>query len=486
MIEFHDVTFTYGEESSQGLEGVSLHVRQGETVVLCGESGCGKSTVTRLINGLIPHFYEGSLEGEVLLDGRRVRDMRLYELSERVGSVFQNPRTQVYNVESTAELAFGCENLGIPPEEIRRRIAQTAERLALENLLDRSLFTMSGGEKQRIACGSVDTTQPDVMVLDEPSSDLDLFAIRDLARVVQRWRDDGKTLVIAEHRIFYLLDLADRFIYIRDGRIEQEFTPAELRELTSEALAELGLRAPEPWKLKPSEPQGESTENVRIREFECVTAGRRRLSIPELTLPRGEIIAVLGRNGAGKTTFARNLCALEKHGRGVFEIGGVSYNARKRRELVYMVMQDVNHQLFTEDVISELLLSMGDSESEDSREQAKEILQSLDLDGKVDRHPMSLSGGEKQRLAIGSAIAADREVLILDEPTSGLDYRRMTEVADALRAMRANGKTVFVITHDIELVLRCCDHAIYLEAGEVTHSSRMDEDGVEHLREFFQ
>ena len=486
MIEFRDVTFFYGEETAPSVDGVSLKIDKGETVVLCGESGCGKSTMTRLINGLIPHFHEGKLGGEVLYDGKRTMDMRLYELSEHVGSVFQDPRTQFYNVGSTVELAFGCENLGVPPEEIEQRITRTATRFGLEELLDRNLFAMSGGEKQRIACGSVDATNPETLVLDEPSSNLDLFAIHDLAQVVQRWRDDGKTLVIAEHRIFYLVDLADRFIYIRDGRIEREFRPDELRTLSPEALEDLGLRAPDPWKLAPRAEARGSGESLSLRSLKCITRGRRRLSIPELTLPRGEIIAVIGRNGAGKTTLARTLCGLEKTGSGVLGIDGATHDIRKRRDLVYMVMQDVNHQLFTEDVISELLLSMDGTDPDAEQKRAMEILRSLDLDDKSGRHPMSLSGGEQQRVAIGSAIAAGREILILDEPTSGLDHKRMTQVADYLTAMSADGKTMLVITHDIELVLRCCSHAIYLVDGEVAQKSRMDETGAQQLREFFE
>lgn len=485
MIEFRDVSFAYGQDTTPSVADLSLTIRDGETVVLCGESGCGKSTITRLINGLAPSFYEGTLTGDVLLDGQPISDVQMYELAGRVGSVFQNPRTQFYNVEATAELAFGCENLGIPAEEIEQRIALTAARFALGDLLGRSLFALSGGEKQRIACGSVDAAAPPVMVLDEPSSNLDLPAIADLAQVVRRWRDDGKTLVIAEHRLFYLIDIADRFIYLSNGRIEREFTPDQLRTLTPDQLARLGLRAPDPWTLQPQTEPRDTGQTLQLRSFSCVTKGHRRLIIPELTLPRGEVIAVIGRNGAGKTTLARTLCALEKTGHGDLVIDGSSYNARQRRDLVYMVMQDVNHQLFTEDVISELLLSMDGADPDADQARAVEILHMLDLDDKADQHPMSLSGGEKQRVAIGSAIAAGRDILILDEPTSGLDYRHMTQVADALQAMSAEGKTVFVITHDIELVLRCCTHAIYLADGEVAHTEGLDQQGVQRLRSFF-
>ncbi|MFT3663193.1 MAG: ABC transporter ATP-binding protein [Gordonia sp. (in: high G+C Gram-positive bacteria)] len=483
MIEFRDVGFTYGGSTEPVLRNVSLRIRDGETVVLCGESGCGKSTLTRLVNGLIPHFHDGELTGEVLLDGRPIGDTALHELAGRVGSVFQNPRTQFYNVDSTAELAFGCENLGLDPAEIERRIVDTSTRLRLDDLLNRSLFDLSGGEKQRIACGSVDTVRPEILVLDEPSSNLDLGAIEHLAAAVRRWRDDGRTLVIAEHRTFYLTDLADRFLYLKNGRIVAEYTPDQFRALSPTELAELGLRDPDPWRRPPAAAPEPSTESVRIRDFTRITDGRRRLAIDRLDLPRGGVIGVLGRNGAGKTTFARTFCALDRGSRGTVEIGGETYRPRRRRRLAYLVMQDVNHQLFTEDVLSEIVLSM-DDDGPAERERAREILRAVDLADEADRHPLSLSGGEKQRVAVGGALAADREIMILDEPTSGLDHRRMAELADILRALSAAGTTVLVITHDVELILRCTTHLVYLEAGRVVRSSPMDDDEVTHLQEF--
>lgn len=214
MISFQNVSFTYAESGNGGVLDLNLVVRSGECVLLCGPSGCGKTTVTRLANGLIPHFFHGNLSGQVNVNGMDTRETEIAALSDAVGTVFQNPRTQFFNTDTDSEIVFGLENRGIPRETLRSRLDELTEELHLSELRGRNIFELSGGEKQKIAFSSVYASAPDVLVFDEPSSNLDMKAIGELADLIQRAKISGKTILIAEHRIWYLMDIVDRVVYM--------------------------------------------------------------------------------------------------------------------------------------------------------------------------------------------------------------------------------------------------------------------------------
>ncbi|MFA5659349.1 MAG: energy-coupling factor ABC transporter ATP-binding protein [Oscillospiraceae bacterium] len=483
MIELKNVSFRYsGGQTENGLSGINLTIKSGEVVLLAGESGCGKTTLTRLINGLIPNFYEGKLEGEVLVCGKNVSRLPLYETAALVGSVFQNPRSQFFNVDTTSELAFGCENMGIPEREINSRILKTVGAFKIEKLMNRSIFRLSGGEKQKIACAGVSVCQPEIFVLDEPSSNLDVRAIYDLKLCISEWKKKGKTVVIAEHRLYFLRELADRIIFMKNGCIESELSPREMSALTAFELESMGLR---PFELKACRHKciGKSpVHQLKAKNFRfSYKHGADVLCIDELEIPKNAVTAIIGNNGAGKSTFARCFCGLEKRCRGEIHNENSILKCKKHLKSCYLVMQDVNHQLFTESVLDEVLLSM----KEQSTEKAEEILKSLDLLEMKELHPMSLSGGQKQRVAIASAVASQKEIIIFDEPTSGLDLKHMKEVAGTIKRLREAGKTILVITHDSELIGECCDHVIHLENGAVSGSFSLDDDGQTKLLSFF-
>ena len=242
MISIDNVSFGYGE-AQETLSQVSAAIAPGECVLLCGASGCGKTTVTKLINGLIPSFTPGCrLEGRVEVDGLDPGTTPMYELARKVGSVFQNPKSQFFNLDTDSELAFGLENEGRPPEEIRRRVADTVEALHLQELQRRSIFSLSGGQKQLLAFGSVYAMGPEVFVLDEPTANLDQDAIARLHDQIVYLKRQGRTVVIAEHRLYFLTDLIDRALYLRDGVLERTFTREQFCALTDGEREALGLR----------------------------------------------------------------------------------------------------------------------------------------------------------------------------------------------------------------------------------------------------
>lgn len=483
MVRIDHVTFSYGEEgkSAGGVQNINLDIEEGQFIVLCGGSGCGKTTITRLINGLIPHYYEGKMDGEVWVNGAKVSKQPLYDTAKTVGSVFQNPRSQFFNVDTTSEITFGCENLGQSEQSIRERLEKTVQDFHLGKLMGRNIFHLSGGEKQKIACAGVSIMEPDVFVMDEPSSNLDASSILDLRATLAFWKSQGKTIIVSEHRLYYLRGLADRFVYIDAGQVERDYSSAEFEQLTVQQRTDMGLRAFALEDLLPLNLSQQAGKQMEIRNF-CFAYKNEpeTLHIPEGKITANRIVGIIGNNGAGKSTFSRCFCGLEKRC-GEVIWNGRTYRPKDRLNTSYMVMQEVNHQLFTETVLDEVLISMKD----ESREQAEKILAELDLTDVKDRHPMSLSGGQKQRVAIASAIASMRSILFFDEPTSGLDHKHMKEVANVLRQVRNAGITLYVITHDLELILDCCTDIVLFEDGSIVDQFQMDAAGLAKIRSYF-
>lgn len=483
MISFQNVSYSYLEAGGpKSLESVDLEVRDGECILLCGKSGCGKTTMTRLLNGMIPNFYEGQVQGVVSLNGKNLLELPMYEISRQVGSVFQNPRTQFYTVNTTSEIAFGCENLGMEPDVIAARIEQTAKDLQIESLLNRNIFNLSGGEKQIIAFASIYAMSPQVYVLDEPSSNLDIIAIEKLRKILALLKQQGKTIMIAEHRTYYIKDLVDRAVYLEEGRIVREYSMAELACLTKEEQLHSGIRTVDllshPVTLHTAL---SAKHSLQLENIHCSYGQTEVLSIPGMEISSGCITAIIGTNGAGKSTFVSGLCGLLKKTKGAFLLDGKKQNKKKRVLESYLVMQETGHQLFSDSVKEEIVLG-NDGSSEAGLES---IMESLDIAGLAERHPMTLSGGQKQRVIIASAMFCGKKVLYFDEPTSGLDFSHMMQTCELLKSLQSEDTFLFIITHDYELITSVCDSVIHIEGGKVEEQYLLNAIGVTKLKQFF-
>ena len=486
MIRFEHASFAYrgGAAGKTGVRDASLDVRPGEVVVLCGRSGCGKSTLLRLANGLAPRFFPGRAAGRVLLDGEEVGALSSWRVAERAGSLFQNPRTQFFNVDTTGEVAFALESAGWPEEAIRARVGATLRELGLEHLAGRSIFDLSGGQRQKIAYASVWALRPPNLLLDEPTSNLDAPSIADIAAFVANAKAAGRAVLVAEHRLAWLSGVADTYVHLDGGRVSRVMSAREFAALDPRELDSMGLRTRDLADVAPPASAVAPDGGIGDGGAGEVVLSARGLSVDygrgpvvdgaDVDLRAGQVVALVGRNGAGKTTLCRALCGLGRRARGTVLLDGRRATRRRRTRACSMVFQDVDYQLFAASAAAEV--TFGLSRRAAGAVDTGAVLRELALDGVADRHPATLSGGQKQRLAVAACVAAGKRVLVFDEPTSGIDLDGMRRVARLLRRLADQGRAILVITHDLELIACACDRVLHVEDGRIAGRARVRDD----------
>ena len=459
MIEIKNLSFKYSVDDDYILKNINLSVHKGECVLLCGKSGCGKSTLLKTINGIIPEFCNGEIDGSVEVCGMNTFETEIYKISEKVGSVFQNPKTQFYTTNTTDEIAFGLENYGLERTKINKKIEKVKEALKIEPLMNRNIFELSGGEKQKIAIASVYALNPEIFVFDEPSSSLDIDSMKELSNIIDKLKAVGKTIIIAEHRLWYLKNVADRAIYLENGKITKEYSMEEIEDLSEEERLRTGLRHTS-FQNSNFDIKENSLINVLELEINDLLYKRNKQTIfriDSLKFESEKIVGIVGNNGIGKSTFAKIVCGLKKQSSGTICKNNRKLCSKERIRNSLLVMQEINNQLFTDTVYDEICLTS----DIDEENKINICMADMQIDKLKKKNPHTLSGGQKQRVVILSALLSNKNILFFDEPTSGLDYESMKVVAENIKKFKEKKQLILIISHDMEFLEEVCDRVIF-------------------------
>jgi energy-coupling factor transport system ATP-binding protein len=519
-VSIQGLGYRYRGQQKPALDGVDLEVAEGEFVVVMGPSGAGKSTLCVSLNGLIPHFHRGRMEGEVKVRGHSTREGRVGEFAKEVGLVFQDFEAQLFSTNVALEVAFGPENFAVEHDEMERRVKSVLGRVRLEGFETRQPATLSGGQKQRLAIASVLAIEPRILCLDEPTTDLDPAGKLGVFEIAEELKDrDDVTLIVVEHETEETLD-ADRIVVLREGNIIADRPAREVLrdvELLEESgvmplqvarfFHEMGLwqgqlpLTPEEgsqefrqrgWRINPDHHRALVTEDEEraegygepIIEVEGLLHrypnGLVALEGVDMTVRQGEFLAVLGQNGSGKTTLVKHFNGLLKPTEGTVKVEGEETTEQGMLRLgqrVGYVFQNPDHQIFSETVFDEVSFGPRIREMDDAevRERVDEALSAVGLEGRGDEDPFGLTKGERQRVAVASVLAVRPDVLILDEPTTGLDYAEQRSMMELVRRLNEAGSTIVVVTHTMWVVAEYAHRAMVVKDGRVALSGTVRE-----------
>jgi len=505
LIRLREFSFTYNGAEKPALENINLTIEDGQFVLLTGASGGGKSTLCRCFNGLVPHFYGGRISGQAEVQGMDILKHPPRELAARVGMVFQDPENQMVTTDVEREIAFGLENLGYPRNLIARRIEEALDATGIASLRFARHNELSGGEKQKVAIASVLALHPEILVLDEPTSELDPQSAEEVLRLLERLNDElGLTVVLIEQRLDRVVHLVDRMLVMAGGQIIADGTPLEvasgdgdslgiglppvirlMQSLRGKSLTLNGL----PLTVKDARLQlQKALHGVKTAVFArdggslrpVINADKLWFSYGEravlrninLGVDQGGFIAIMGRNASGKTTLVKQFNGLLKPTKGRVVLDGVDTRKSSAADLsqrVGYVFQNPNDHLFADTVEDEIAFSLRNRGADESavNKAVDGMLSEFELECYRKSYPRNLSGGEKQRVALASVLAAEPEIVILDEPTRGMDYLLKKKLIGFLDDYRRKGRTVIMVSHDVETIAECAERVVLLSEGRV-------------------
>jgi energy-coupling factor transporter ATP-binding protein EcfA2 len=505
LIRLREFSFTYNGAEKPALSKINLTIEDGQFVLITGASGGGKSTLCRCFNGLVPHFYGGRISGKAEVQGMDIVEHPPRELATKVGMVFQDPENQLVTTDVEREIAFGLENLGYPRSLIARRIEEALDAVGIANLRFARNQELSGGEKQKVAIASVLALHPQILVLDEPTSELDPQSAEEVLRLLERLNDElGLTVILIEQRLDRVIHLVDRLLVMGRGQILADGTPQEvlggdseglgiglppvirlMRKLQGKDLALNGL----PLTVKDARLQLQKVlRGVKTASFADAGAGskpvlnidklwfsygeRAVLRNINLDIERGGFIGIMGRNASGKTTLVKQFNGLLRPVKGRVMLGGADIRKSPVADLsqrVGYVFQNPNDHLFADTVEDEIAFSLKNRGLEETEitKAVEGMLNEFELGRYRKSYPRNLSGGEKQRVALASVLVAEPEVIILDEPTRGMDYILKKKLINYLDDYRRRGNTVIMVSHDVETIAECAQRVVLLSEGQV-------------------
>jgi len=480
-----NLSFRYRDRQSLAIHNISFETRAGEILLIAGASGCGKTTLIRCINGLVPRSYKGEVKGTVRVFGESTATWKLSQISQKVGTVLQDPERQILGTKVLNEVAFGLENLNIPREEIFQHVQTALDILKIRHLRDRDTFTLSGGEKQKVALAGVLAMRPSVLLLDEPLASLDPASARDTLDTARILADEGMTVLMVEHRVEDVLRIEpDRVMFMSDGEMRYLGNPSGLSKvvnyrevkLPAEDIVERARHDPPPVELKilPGA-AGQGAEEETLVRFEDVAFGYESavevLHGINLEIKRGDVIGVLGPNGAGKTTFVKHAIGLLKP-----RSGRVLVNGRDTKEAsvaqiagtLGYVFQSPSHMLFAPTVREEL--SFGPKNLKHSEnvieEEVKEALRIVNLSNNEQDPPLAMSFGQQKRVSIAAILAMQSRILVMDEPTAGQDYQNYMSFMDSILQL-PSFEAILFITHDVDLAVIYANRVLMINDGRL-------------------